>query len=139
MDGRSTGSLGGSTEMLYFLYVAILPTAALVAALSLATVHPKRRVTIHVAIAVLAPLFVLFAYLINGYHRHWDFWPFQYGSLVPHLLAATLSLALLVAALIRALGSTRAKVLVGSLAATTWLGLWLCGSLAVACFMGDCL
>ena len=117
---------------------AVVPIALLVLALFLAPLHPRRRVLLNLVIAVFAPLLALLIFIGNGY-RHWNWYPFSYGSLVPHFIAAAVSLSLLVRALLRSTGSLVAKALVGVLATVSWFGLWLGGMLVTACGMGDCI
>jgi hypothetical protein len=119
------------------LAVAV-PTAVLAVTLSLVSLQPKRGLLVNVAVAVLAPLVALLVFIANGY-RHWNWFPFGYGSLLPHFIAAVVSLSLLVRALFRVSGSMGAKLLVGVLATATWFGLWLGGMFVTACGMGDCI
>jgi hypothetical protein len=116
----------------------VVPTAVLAVTLSLVSLQPKRGLLVNVAVAVLAPLLALLVFIANGY-RHWNWFPFGYGSLLPHFIAAIVSLSLLVRALFRVSGSMGAKVLVGGLAIATWFGLWLGGMFVTACGMGDCI
>jgi hypothetical protein len=116
----------------------VVPTAVLAVTLSLVSLQPKRGLLVNVAVAVLAPLLALLVFIANGY-RHWNWFPFSYGSLLPHFIAAIVSLSLLVRALFRVSGSMGAKVLVGVLAIATWFGLWLGGMFVTACGMGDCI
>jgi hypothetical protein len=98
---------------------------------------PKRDLILYTLVALFAPLLVLWLFLINGY-RHWNWWPFSYTSVVPHVLAGIVSLALLTRALAKVSGSIAAKFLVGSLACGFWLVVGLLGTVLVACLMGDC-
>jgi hypothetical protein len=116
----------------------VVPTAVLAVTLSLVSLQPKRGFLVNVAVAVLAPLLALLVFIANGY-RHWNWFPFSYGSLLPHFIAAVVSISLLMRALLRVSGSMGAKVLVGVLATATWFGLWLGGMFVTACGMGDCI
>jgi hypothetical protein len=116
----------------------VMPTAVLAATLFVVSLQPKRGLLVDLAVAVLAPLFVLLIFIANGY-RHWNWFPFSYGSLLPHFFAAVVSFSLLMRALFRVSGSIGAKVLVGALAIATWFGLWLGGMFVTACGMGDCI
>ena len=120
------------------ILAAVVPTAVLAAALLLVPLQPRRRLLISVGVAVLVPLLALFVFIGNGY-RHWNWFPFSYGSLFPHFVAAAVSLSLLVRALFRVSGPIAAKVLVGVLATVSWFGLWLGGMLFTGCGMGDCI
>jgi hypothetical protein len=121
--------------MLGVMTLALLLVLGLIFTLS--SLAPKGRLAAYVAAALLVPLFALWAFLANGY-RHSTWWPFQYGSLVPHLLAGLVSLVLLIVVFLRATGSLADKLVVGSLACGLWLVIWVCGTLTVACGMGDC-
>jgi hypothetical protein len=116
----------------------VVPTALLAVTLFLVSLQPKRGLLIDLAVAVFVPLLALLIFIANGY-RHWNWFPFSYGSLFPHFIAAVVSLSLLLRALIRVSGSTRAKVLVGVLATASWFGLWLGGMFVTGCSMGDCI
>jgi hypothetical protein len=118
--------------------VSVGPTAALALALFFVSLSPKRGFLLNLGVAILVPLFALLLFIAIGY-RHWNWAPFSYGSVLPHFIAAFISLSLLVRALLRVSGSIGVKVLVGVLAAGSWLGLWF-GSMSVtACAMGDCI
>jgi hypothetical protein len=116
---------------------SVVPISALVLTLFLVSLQPKRRLLINLAVALVVPLVALLFFIGNGY-RHWNWFPFSYGSLFPHVIAGAVSLSLLVRALLRVSGSKGAKVALGVLVTFCWLGLWLGGMLAVACGMGDC-
>jgi hypothetical protein len=118
--------------------VAVVPTAVLAVTLFLVSLQPKRGFLVNLAVAVLAPLLALLVFIGIGY-RHWNWPPFSYGSPLPHFIAAVVSLSLLVRALFRVSGSRGAKVLVGVLAAASWLSLWFVGMSFIACAMGDCI
>ena len=123
--------------MVLLALVTLALTVTFVVTLVRSTLTPKGGLIAYMTVA-LAPLLLLWLFVWNGY-RHWNWWPFEYGSVLPHVLAGLMSLALLVLALGRVTGSLVAKVLIGFLACGLWLVLWLCGTVAVACGMGDCL
>lgn len=125
--------------MIFFFCLCVLFALALGLAVTLVRVPltPKRGLILYTLVALFAPLLVLWLFQINGY-RHWNWWPFSYTSVVPHVLAGIVSVALLARALTKVSGSIAAKFLVGSLACGFWLRVWLLGTVLVACVMGDC-
>ena len=58
-------------------------TVAFLVTLVRSSLTPKGALIVHLTIA-LTPLFLLWVFLLNGY-RHWNWWPFEYGSLLPHV------------------------------------------------------
>jgi hypothetical protein len=101
------------------------------------TLPPRANLFVYMVVAFLAPLLTLWIYMAAAY-RHWNWAPFEYGSGVPHVLAAVASIGLILLGLTRASASTTAKVLMGLIASGLWVVTWFVGSLFTACSMGDC-
>ena len=84
-----------------------------VVTLARSSLAPKGQAVAYIAIALGVPLLALWTFLANGY-RHWNWAPFHYGSLAPHVLAGLTSVALLFVVLRRVTGSLAAKLVIGS-------------------------
>lgn len=124
--------------MILLLAATCAFAAVLVALIWFAPASMRRDVLISTSLALALPLIVLWIFEISAYHRD-NWWPFRYGSVTPHALAALLFLSLLIGGLVRASGPAKIKLPIGISACFLWLGLWLLGSIFLACSMGDCI
>ena len=122
--------------VLAFIAFAVAVIVGLIVTLVRAHLSSKGRLIVYLLAALFIPLTALWLFLIRAYHHGALA---QYDSVLPHVLAAVVFLALLVAALIRTTGSIRARVVIGALAVALWLEFWFVGSIVVACSTGDCL
>jgi hypothetical protein len=118
-------------------FIAAIPTALLVYALFVASIEPRGKVAIGIVATIVAPMLALAVFTIIEYHRSW--WPFGYGSGIPHVVAAAASVGGLRWVLGRASGSIKAKLLLAVLSVPAWACIWFTVILYVACSSGDCI
>ena len=124
--------------MILLAIIGLTLLGAFIALVASGRLAPRRTLFAGLTLGLLLPLVLLWMFQANGYRR-WNWWPFTYGSLIPHTLAGIASLTSVVVALKRSEGPASLKALLGGVSMALWSVLWLCGSVAVACRMGDCL
>jgi hypothetical protein len=91
-----------------------------------------------VLLVTLVPLALLSAYLVLEY-RTWRWDIFEYGSVIPHLLAAAAFVASFGFVLARKHAPAISKAILAVVTVPSWAALWFTTALFTACAMGDCL
>jgi len=114
--------------------VAVVLLAALVLTFLYSALAPKLSLAFYTVVAFTVPLLLLWLYLA----RHPNWWFFGSGSILPHVLAALVFIAALVATLVRVSGALSAKLLVGMLTTALWGVVWFNLTLLVGCVTHAC-
>lgn len=123
---------------LFFLAGTMIPALLIALALRFAWPAPRKAIVGGVLLVSLVPLALLSAYLVVEY-RTWRWDIFEYGSWVPHVLAAAAFLASFGVVLARISGPAISKAILAMVTIPSWAALWFTTALFTACAMGDCL
>jgi len=117
--------------------VALVLLAALIPTILYSTLAPKLSLVIYTVVGFTASLLLLWLYLTYA-HDPSNWWFFGNASIVPHVLAVLVFIAVMVTALVRVSGALVAKLLVGVLTLALWGVVWFNLTLLVACVMHSC-
>jgi hypothetical protein len=123
---------------LFFLAGTMIPALLVALALRFAWPAPRKAIVREVLLVTLVPLALLSAYLVLEY-RTWRWDIFEYGSVIPHLLAAAAFVASFGFVLARKHAPAISKAILAVVTVPSWAALWFTTALFTACAMGDCL